>query len=228
MRVAQLRRYPVKSTGGEALNSVAVDARGLAGDRGWAVVDAEGRLASGKNTRRFRRHDAVFGLSSRLGTTDVPEVLMPRRGWLRVDHPVADELLSAHMGAPMCFRAEGAVSHMDAGQVSLVGTATLAAMADLAGVEHLDPRRFRVNLVLETDEPWVEESWLGRELRVGDVVLTPMRVIERCRMVDIAQDGVPVQRGLLKSIADTREMRLAVYADVAVPGTINVGDAVTV
>ena len=51
--VESIWRYPVKSLGGERLTSVDVEARGLAGDRRWAVRDAEGKVGSGKTTRRF-------------------------------------------------------------------------------------------------------------------------------------------------------------------------------
>ena len=60
MRISEIRRYPVKSMGGESLQSIDVDARGLAGDRWFAVVDATGKLGSGKNSRRFRRFDEIF------------------------------------------------------------------------------------------------------------------------------------------------------------------------
>ncbi|WP_223836253.1 MOSC N-terminal beta barrel domain-containing protein [Streptomyces venezuelae] len=63
--IERLWRYPVKSTGGERLQRVEVDERGLAGDRLFAVRDADGRFGSGKNTRRFRRMDGLLHLSSR-------------------------------------------------------------------------------------------------------------------------------------------------------------------
>ena len=37
-RVVALRRYPVKSMGGEPLHVAELDRRGLVGDRGYAVV----------------------------------------------------------------------------------------------------------------------------------------------------------------------------------------------
>jgi hypothetical protein len=58
--VISLRRYPVKSMGGESLGEVELGARGSVGDRWYAVEDDEGSFASGKDTRRFRRRDAVF------------------------------------------------------------------------------------------------------------------------------------------------------------------------
>jgi uncharacterized protein YcbX len=51
----EIRRYPVKAMGGESLDSVQVEARGVLGDRRYAVVDGDGKLASGKHSRRFRR-----------------------------------------------------------------------------------------------------------------------------------------------------------------------------
>ena len=44
--VEQLRRYPVKSMGGEALTSIELTARGLVGDRHYAVRDAGDYLVS--------------------------------------------------------------------------------------------------------------------------------------------------------------------------------------
>ncbi len=62
--VTAIRRYPVKSMGGETLDRVELDARGLVGDRAWAVRDGESRLASGKNTKRLVRRDGVFAFSA--------------------------------------------------------------------------------------------------------------------------------------------------------------------
>ena len=39
--VNQIWRYPVKSMGGEQIESASVDANGVAGDRGWAVREVE-------------------------------------------------------------------------------------------------------------------------------------------------------------------------------------------
>ena len=49
-----LWRYPVKSMMGEELNASEVTARGLLGDRAFALLDrAEGRVASAKNPRKW-------------------------------------------------------------------------------------------------------------------------------------------------------------------------------
>ena len=222
--ISEIRRYPVKSMAGETLASVEIDGRGLSGDRWYAVVDADGKLASGKHTRRFRRRDAVFDFASR--TTPEGVRVTGRGGEWLVGDPDLDRALSDAMGDPVRVLAEDATPHQDAGEVSLVGTASLDWCREHLGVD-TDRRRLRPNLVVETDEPFVEETWSGI-LTVGGALLRFAERAERCRMVDIAQEDLPAQRGLLKGLTETREMCLAVYLDVESPGTVRIGDEVRV
>ena len=60
MRLARLWRYPVKSMLGESRDSLELNSRGVAGDRLHAVRDSEGKLGSGKDTRRFRHIEGLF------------------------------------------------------------------------------------------------------------------------------------------------------------------------
>lgn len=215
--VLGLRRYPVKAMGGEELSSVQVDARGLVGDRWYAVEDADGHFASGKRTRRFRRRDEVFDYAAR---TEAGGVLVtgPEGEW-RVDDPALAATLSTRMGLPVRVLPETAVPHQDAGSVSLVGTATLDWCSERWGIE-ADPRRLRVNIVVATSEPFIEETWVGRRISMGDVELDVVERIERCRTIDVAQDGVTARGRWLKPLAAERDMCAAIYADVVTPGRI--------
>lgn len=148
--VISLRRYPVKSMGGESIETAEVDTRGLVGDRSYAVED-------------------------------------------------------------------------DDGSVSIVSTATMLWCSEHRGGS-LDPRRLRVNVVLGSDEPFVEEQRVGREIEIGSARLRVVQRIPRCRMIDISQDGVDPGVQWLKTLTQERDMCLAVYADVTRPGRIGVGD----
>ena len=54
--VQRIYRYPVKSMLGELLDEAAIDEKGLAGDRAYAIVDAEqDTVASAKLPRRWAR-----------------------------------------------------------------------------------------------------------------------------------------------------------------------------
>lgn len=223
--VTSIRRYPVKAMGGESLPSVQLDERGLRGDRWYAVTDDDGRLACGKDSRRFRRRDGIFDHGASTGPDGDVVVTGPGGAW-RVGDPALDAALSTALGDPVRVLEEREVPHQDAGSASLVGTATLRWCAERFGLD-ADPRRLRVNLLVETDEPFVEESWVGREVTVGDVGLRLVERIERCRTIDVVQDGTRARGRWLKPLTGERDMCVAVYADVVRPGTIRVGDAVT-
>jgi uncharacterized protein YcbX len=220
----EIRRYPVKSMGGESLTSVDIDARGLTGDRWYAVVDGDGKLSSGKHSSRFRRRDAVFDFASR--TTGDGVRVTGRGGEWRAGDEDLDRFLTEAMGDPVRVLAESATPHQDAGEVSLVGTASLDWCREHLGVD-ADRRRIRPNLLVATSEPFVEETWSG-VLSIGAARLRVASRVERCRMVDIAQEGLPPEPGWLKALTATREMCLAVYLDVETPGTVRLGDDVRV
>jgi uncharacterized protein YcbX len=218
----EIRRYPVKAMGGESLATVEVDARGLEGDRAYAVVDGDGKVATGKHSRRFRRRDEVFEFAARTTSTGV--AVTGRGGGWPAPSDALDEALSAAMDDPVRVLPETTTPYFDARAVSLVGTASLDWCREHLEVD-ADRRRLRPNLVVETDEPFVEETWTDT-VEVGSVLLTPVERIERCRMVDIAQEGLPREGRWLKALTATREMSLGVYLDVTRPGTVAVGDEV--
>lgn len=229
--VAVLRRYPVKAMGGEPLDAVDLDARGIVGDRWYAVEDADGKFASGKDTKRFRRRDPVFVCAARTvdgrvriraNATDGADAVE----W-DVDDPDLAARLSAEMGVAVALRPEEAVPHQDAAGVSLVGTATLRWCAERFG-DDADARRLRANIVVDTDDPFVEESWVGREITIGSATLSVTERVVRCRTIDIAQDGVAPRGRWLAGLGAERDVQVAVYAEVARPGRIAVGDVVTV
>ena len=226
MRLAEIWRYPVKSMGGESLEHVELDARGLVGDRRYAVVDGDGKLSSGKDSRRFRRRDEVFSYAAGTSADGRVEVSLNGSTWLVGDDDL-DAELSRAFGDPVRVLAEADVPYFDDGPVSLVGTASLAWCRSELGVD-ADPRRTRTNLVLETTEPFEEETWAGRSLRIGSVELSVDRRLERCRMVDLAQDGVATTAPMLKALGASRDVCLAMLTDVSAPGHLKVGDVVTV
>jgi uncharacterized protein YcbX len=209
---------------GEALQQAAIDARGLVGDRHYAVVDGEGRFAAGKDSRRFRRRDQVFEYAAATAPDGTVLVGRGEDRWAAGDATLDDEL-TARFGDPVRVLPEQGVSHFDARPISIVGTATLDWCARELGVD-ADRRRLRTNLVLETLEPFEEETWVDRKVQLGDVQLAVVERVERCRTIDLAQDGVTSTTPWLKALGRTRELCVAVYADVVAPGMVTVGDVV--
>ena len=88
--IAALWRYPVKSMLGEECAEVELETRGVRGDRRFAVRGDDGRLGSGKNSRRHRHIEGLFTFRSRY-EGEVPEIAFPdghgRCGWHRSSLP---------------------------------------------------------------------------------------------------------------------------------------------
>jgi uncharacterized protein YcbX len=226
VKVVALQRFPVKSMGGDQLDEVEVTVTGLVGDREWAVYDAQGKLASGKHSRRFRRMDPVFELVARRDG-DETVVRLPDGSEHRAGEPATDAALSEHFGERVALHPETDVSHQDAASFSLVGTATLAELGRHEGDgRSLDPRHLRANVVVQTSEPFAEEAWVGCEVTVGGTRLRIEETTERCRMVGIAQVGLRERPGMLRTISDVNRLQAGVYAAVLTPGVIAVGDLV--
>lgn len=228
MHVTALTRYPVKSLVGEELAGVDVDRRGVEGDRLWAVRDLDGRLGSGKSSRRFRKMDGLLALSASYdGST--PVVAFPDGSRVRGDDPSVHERLSRHVGRSVRLAREDDVPHFDEADLHLLTTSSLARIAELHA-SPVDARRARANVLVDngTDAGFDEHEWLGRTVRIGDVELRILRPMERCVMVTMPQIGLPEERGLLARIGEVNAQNLGLVAEVVAPGRMSVGDQVVV
>lgn len=226
--VAAIARYPVKSLGGEELRWAAVERRGLRGDRLWSVRDADGKFGSGKSTRRFRRMPGLLDLTAHYEHDLVPTVSFPDGRQMRADGAEINGALSAHVGRPVTLGQEGTMSHFDEGPLHLMTTSALARLSDLHGTP-VDPRRFRANLIVDTDQDarFDEDDWVGRELSLGSEVRVRLREpMVRCVMVGLPQRDLAADGQLLNTIARVNDTWLGLVVDVLTPGTLRVGDEV--
>lgn len=225
-RVVSLHRYPVKSMLGEDVAELELDLRGVVGDRTWSVRTSTGKIGSGKNTRRFASVEGLLRLrSSSVGGR--PVVIFPDGGRAPAGSAQAAAGVSAVVRAPVTLAEEAEVSHFDDGPVSLVGMASVAAVAQ-AAIDDIDVRRFRSNIVLRTQRPFQEEEWIGHTVRLGTALLSVEMASPRCAMVDAETADLPPARGLLRAVGEANRARLGVVASVVLPGRIAVGDLVVV
>ena len=225
--MSALGRFPVKSTAGESLRTAEVDQRGLVHDRSWAVYTADGCIASGKTSRRFRKIDGLMSWWSTAPAdgNDVPQLHSPWGSSYPVDDPGAAEALTANLGQPLTLRPEGSISHYDDCPIHLVTTSSIRQIESFIG-SPVDHRRTRANIVLDTDESsWLEDSWEGLHLAVGpQLVLRIGSGMTRCVMVDQPQVGVLCESPILKALGDAHEVILGVKAAVVQTGSIAVHD----
>lgn len=225
-KIRQLWRYPVKSLRGETLQLAAVDKRGLIGDRLYALVNDQGKIASGKNTRRFFQLDGLFDLASRR-EGDATFIEFPDGRCIQCDDSGADDVVSDYFRTALQVKPEQTVSHLDDSPIHLVTTADLERLESRHG-RPVDARRFRPNLIVDFDDDHAIQLREGVYMTLGSAMLRIRSTTERCRMVTLAQDGLPGDKPLLKSIALNKAVDFGYYADVIQPGTFAVDDTVFV
>jgi MOSC domain-containing protein len=134
-RVAGLRRYPVKSMQGETLDSCPMGERGLAGDRGWAVIDVEtGRVVSAKRPKMWGAMlECAAAYVTEPGAEGEPapvRITLPGGRELLSDDPDRDRRLSEALGRSVTLQGvapEGATYELSVG--------------DLHGLEAAEPDR---------------------------------------------------------------------------------------
>ena len=110
--------------------------------------------------------------------------------------------------------------------------APLAASESSPPSSRFDPDRFRPNVVIDTsDEGFLETTWQGKTLAIGDARLAVTMTVPRCVMTTLAQGDLPADRDVLRTIARHNSVLLGgvhypcvgVYADVVAEGDIRAG-----
>ena len=107
--VAGLWRYPVKSMCGAKLDAALAGERGLAGDRGWAVVDVEtGKVASAKRPKLWGKLlDCSAAYAEEPGDDGAAarvEITLPHGQEVMSDDPDRDRVLSEFVGRSVTLK----------------------------------------------------------------------------------------------------------------------------
>lgn len=208
------------------MDAVDVGVRGMAADRWWAVRGADGKLGSGKTTRRFRRMPGLLTMRSRV-TAGV--VIVEGPGWAgEVGDPATAARVSDVVGEPVELVTESHVRHHDEHAVHLITDASLAWLHDRLPNAGVDARRFRPNIVVTTsaDPGLVEEAWIGRTMCIGDSRLSVVDRSLRCVMAAQAQVDLGFAPEIVGELESANELRFGVYLRVESPGSISAGDPV--
>jgi uncharacterized protein YcbX len=125
----------------------------------------------------------------------------------------------------------------DVAPVTLMTTSSLAAARALHPDGDWSPRRFRSTLLIDdAGDGFAEQDWVGRTLTIGEVQLSVMAPTPRCVMVTLAQQDLPPDPTVLRTLAKHNRVDvggtgvfacLGAYAAVTRTGTVRVGDEVT-
>lgn len=232
--VAELWRYPVSSMAGEQLAKVHVEASGVAGDRIWGLLDAAtGRIASPGREKHFvgvpRAHARAVDGGVALS--------LDGECWAGPDDAELLEGLSQAFGFMPLLKPFDAVGsggfrpRYEHAPIHLVTSAAMRSLERELPGSVIDARRFRPNILVDWPdggEAIPEHHWVGREIRIGDVVLRGREPCGRCGFITIAQEGLPLDVEILRTVVKRHERNFGIYCDVVTPGEIATGAAVTV
>ena len=237
-RISAIFRYPVKSMAGELLDLARLSWHGIEGDR---------RLA-------FRRLTDKSGFSW-LTASKLPQLLLYKPFGLDSNANIKNgELLPTHVRTPdgkeyelrsdelreeVSRRYGSDVELMnlkhgifDEACISVISLGTVHCVERESGRD-VDLRRFRPNVVIETDsaEPFEEDRWVGRTLMFGEgnsgAALRVTMKDERCVMVNFDPDTAERDSKVMKTVVRLNGNYAGVYGTVVRAGELRVGQVVT-
>jgi uncharacterized protein YcbX len=118
-----------------------------------------------------------------------------------------------------------AYSDQSTALISIASNASIDAFADATNTKP-DSRRFRVNIIIDGDTPFAEETLIGTTLRCGDALLLVKEPVGRCAAINV--DPATAKRNSEDYVrfmkAHFGHSNLGIFAEVINGGIISVGD----
>lgn len=207
-RVVALYRYPVKGFTPEICASLTALPEGrIAGDRALGFAFANRSAPDDAWTRKYEfvvlantpglaRLKLRYDHRTRRLRIDangalLAEAVLDAAGRAQIAAALQDHVLKLNLNPlgghpermPLRLIGDGVTPrHQDneAGQITLHGRASLAAVGAAAGDPNLSELRFRSNIAIEGAAAWDEQSWIGGRLRIGAVEFDVTRPKVRC------------------------------------------------
>jgi uncharacterized protein len=226
-RVLGIWRYPVKSMAANALTEADVSWHGLAGDRRWAFV-RDGMVRNGFPWFTLReRSDLNFYVPSFADPTQPDKSSTLVRTPSGDEYNITDPKLAAELSSTPLRLIKQDRGIFDTFPLSFITAQTITRLSEMTS-ESLRVERFRPNFLIDAFEPqpFCEDRWVGRVLRIGS---TRMRVDKRdgrCAVITI--DPLTSKRNpeILRVVAREREGCVGVYGTTVEPGRVRIDDEV--
>lgn len=234
---------------GEELTAAELTEHGVSGDRLWALRELDrGGIMSARIWAAMLQLGAAYdeaappesatrielpdGRSLAAGDTEASTVLsalLERK--LQLVQVRRERLTPAEIEAVIRGDAEPPKRDFyDEDVMHLIATGTLAHLRNLKPDADFDPRRFRANIYVDTGDEaagFIEDHWVNGVLEIGPTArIGGIRPAIRCVMTTHPQPGLPRDMSILRTAAQHHEAYVGVFASVAAPGRIRVGDAV--
>ncbi len=115
--------------------------------------------------------------------------------------------------------------------IHIITSASMDWLRNLLPRADWDLRRFRPNIVIETDRKFtglVEQGWIGKVLQIGGLEVDCTGTAIRCGAVTREQAGLPDDKTMLRTVVKEADQNVGVYARAELEKFISVGDPVYV
>jgi len=247
IEVSGLRVAPVKALASVSRTSVRLERPGVAEDRRLFLLCDNGSVVT---MRRFPELTAVvpdLDLAAATLTVTLPDgsevitvlgspgervgaVLFGRTRTGSVVEGEVAKALSSYVGERLrLVLAESVGMGWDEGPVSLVGHASVGAVGTPSDPGGPDLARFRMLVDVTGTEPFEEDTWVGRRIRLGTATVRVSHPLQRCVVIDYrASSGARDWEGVrtLTARRGADQLTLGVIGEVHEPGDVHVGDPV--
>jgi uncharacterized protein YcbX len=255
-RVAWIHVAPVKALAIDSRREAYIGPLGVEGDRRFVIVDPETNkmlnakriamlvsirpeLDDGHLTLHLPDGSKVRG-DVALGDPGTITIFSREAGARPVDGPFSDALSKA-AGRPLRLvrlenEGQGVDRSAHGGAASLLSEESLRAIASAGGADRpVDPRRFRMLIGVSGVPAHTEDSWIGEQVHVGEAMLVPAGNVGRCAVTTVDPESGVSDFDTLAAIAKyrgekvtTEALPFGVWARVAKPGRVRLGDPVHV
>jgi uncharacterized protein YcbX len=247
--VAAIFTSPVKSLSLSRSDSVTVGPGGIAEDRRFFLVDAEGRLVTQRQQGRLTLVQAGYSSESDVLVLQFPDG-QHFNGQMELGGAVTtvmwgrqvagqevlgpwSEAISEFCGSPVrLIKTDNPCECFDEYPVSILSQASIDDLGGrVNGGPEFDGRRFRPNFLLEGCTPHEEDSWLGGVVQIGpDLRIRLVAPDPRCAITtldpDTGERDFDVPKLILSYRPSSRAAYFGVYGAVEATGTVSVGDNV--
>lgn len=230
--VLALHRWPVKSMGGEPVETFALDRDGVAGDRAHVLYDVHRdapRQLTARQAPRLLAWSASYGdWDGAVGAVPPATLTDPDGRALIWDDPALPAALAQDLAREVELRVN------PRGQPDLRESVLITTRATHEAIERelgraLDQRRWRTNVHVELDAPaFAEEEWEGRTLTVGAATFTVLHPCERCAIPTRDPDTQEKAADILRHLFRVHRGLFGLNARAHGPARIRVGDRVEV
>lgn len=236
MQLSALYRYPLKSSRAQPLDQASVSAIGIEGDRIWMLIDANGRMITGRECPKLALVDVVADAHGATFSTAGREPLRVRTDAFVVEQDCdvwknrfaalrgeqrADDWFSEYLGTKCALLYIGGtpgrrrlpdepeipLSFADGYPLLLIGQGSLDDLNSRLA-KPVPMTSFRPNLVVTGADAFAEDQW--RRLRIGDVLFDVAKPCTRCifTTVDPVRGEKSADREPLLTLAKYRRFEI--------------------